>query len=276
MTPITRAVAAAVLFLFAHSLFAADKVTTIALIPDGMSQTERMPLQRFLSEQLGSEVKLVTPESYSVTMNGLSDGSIDFACLGAVNYIRTHAKIGVVPLVQRSIDLQFHAVFITGAGTSIHSLRDLKGKKFSYGDINSTSAHFMPYLEMKQAGLDPEHDMSVRYSGGHPLTVKLVETGIVDAGVVDETVYQSLVASGKIDTNKVRVFYTTKPFVDYVYVARKDVSEAQREKFAAALLKLKKGEHNDVLRILRATKFVRATDEEYDALRQVAHELKAY
>ena len=276
MTPITRAVAAALLFLFAQSAFAADKTTTIALIPDGMSQTERMPLQRFLSEQLGSEVKLVTPESYSVTMNGLSDGSIDFACLGAVNYIRTHAKIGVVPLVQRSIDLQFHAVFITGTGTSIHSLRDLKGKKFSYGDINSTSAHFMPYLEMKQAGLDPEHDMAVRYSGGHPMTVKLVETGIVDAGVVDETVYQSLVASGKIDTKKVRVFYTSKPFVDYVYVARKDVSEAQREKFITALLKLKKGEHDDVLRVLRATKFVRANDEEYDALRQVARELKAY
>jgi hypothetical protein len=31
-----------------------------------------------------------------------------------------------------------------------------------------------------------------------------------------------------------------------------------------------------VLRILRATKFVKASDEEYSPVRQVAHELKAF
>jgi phosphonate transport system substrate-binding protein len=82
--------------------------------------------------------------------------------------------------------------------------------------------------------------------------------------------------SGKIDTNKVRVFYTTKPFVDYVYVARKEVSEADRDKFVNALLKLRKGENDDVLRILRATKFVKASDDEYLPVRQVAHELKMF
>ena len=277
MSLTTRA-AACVLFctLFVSSLFAGDKPITIALIPDGLSQAERLPLQQYLSQQMGSPVKLVVPETYSTTMDGLSEGTIDFACLGAVNYVRTHAKIGIVPLVQRTIDLQLHAVFIAGADTPIHSLRDLKGKKFAYGDMNSTSAHFMPYLEMKQAGLDPEHDMAVRYSGGHPLTVKLVETGIVDAGAVDETVYNSLLSSGKIDTKKVRVFYTTKPFVDYVYVARKEESDVERDKFVNALLKLKKGENDDVLRILRATKFVKASDEEYSSVRQVARELKAF
>jgi len=129
---------------------------------------------------------------------------------------------------------------------------------------------------MKEAGLDPDHDMAVRYSGAHPVTVKLVETGIVDAGAVDETVYSSLLNSGKIDTNKVRVFYTTKPFVDYVYVARKEVSEADRDKFVNALLKLRKGENDDLLRILRATKFIKASDDEYSPVRQVAHELKMF
>jgi phosphonate transport system substrate-binding protein len=274
MTCIRRAATALLCFLCVQSLFAADKTITIALTPDGMSQAERAPLQHYLSEQLGAEVKLITLESYTLEMSGLADGSIDFACLGAVNYVRTHAKIGAVPLVQRTVDLQLHAVFIAGADTSIHSLRDLKGKKFAYGDINSTSGHFMPYLEMKEAGLNPEHDLQARFSGEHPLTIKLVETGIVDAGAVDETVYTSLRSGGKIDTSKVRVFYTTKPFVNYVYVARKEISEAQREKFAAALLKLKKGENDDLLRILRATKFVKATDEEYDSLRQVIRELK--
>jgi phosphonate transport system substrate-binding protein len=268
--------AAFVFFAYASLLFAADKPITIALIPDGLSQSERLPLQKYLSEQMGKEVKLVVPETYTVTMAGLSDGSIDFACLGAVNYVRTRGKVGVVPLVQRNIDQQLHSVFIAGTDRPIHSLNDLRGKKFAYGDINSTSAHFMPYLEMKRAGLNPEHDLDFRYSGGHPMTVKLVETGIVDAGAVDETVFNSLVNGGKVDSGKVHVFYTSKPFVDYVYVARRDVSETQREKFATALLKLKKGENDQILRVLRADKFVRATDDEYETVRQLAHELKTY
>ena len=263
------------LLIGAVSLWGTEKPITVALIPDGLSQPERMPLQNYLAEHMGREVKVFVPNSYQEAVDGLADGSIDFACLGALMYVRSHAKIGVVPLVQRSSDLQFHSVFITG-GSTIHSLRDLKGKKFAFGDINSASAHLMPYVELKHAGLTPGTDFEVRYSGGHPLTVKLVETGIVDAGAVDETVFSSMVSSGKIDHNKVHIFYTSKPFVDYVYVARKGTLDGAREKFSQALLELREGKDDSVLKILRATKFVKASDDEYATLRQVAHELNMF
>lgn len=260
----------------AISVSGAEKPFTVALIPDGLSQPERVPLQAYLSEHMGRDVKVFVPDSYKEAMDGLADGSVDFACLGGLTYVRAHAKIGVVPLVQRTTDLQFHSVFITGSGSSIHSVRDLKGKKFAYGDVNSTSGHLIPYLEFKHAGLNPGTDFDVRYSGGHPLTVKLVETGIVDAGAVDETVFNSMVSSGKIDHNKVHVFFTSKPFVDYVYVARKSLPDAAREKFAQALLDLHEGKDDNVLKILRATKFVKVNDEEYATVRQVARELNMF
>lgn len=264
------------LLLFTVSALAVDKPITVALAPDGLSQKERMPLQRYLSQQMGSEVKLVSLESYKATEDGLSNGSIDFAYMGGLTYVKTKAAAGIVPLVQRTVDRQFHSLFIAGSGTSIHSLHDLKGRKFAFGDVNSTSGHLIPYSEMKQAGIDPGHDVDFRYSGGHPVTVKLVETGIVDAGALDETVFKSMIGSGKIDASKVRVIYTSKPFVDNLYVARKDVPEAERETFVAALLRLKKGENDDVLGVLRADRFVKANDEEYESLRHVARELKMF
>jgi phosphonate transport system substrate-binding protein len=264
------------LLVGAVSLWGADKPITVALIPDGLSQSERMPLQNYLTEHMGREVRVFVPNSYQEAVDGLADGSLDFACLGALMYVRSHAKIGVIPLVQRSSDLQFHSVFITGSGSAIHSLRDLKGKKFAFGDINSASAHLMPYVELKHAGLNPGTDFDVRYSGGHSLTVKLVESGIVDAGVTDETVFNSMVSNGKIDHNKVRVFYTTKPYVDYAYVARKGVPDALREKFSQAFLELREGKDDSVLKILRATKFVKVNDEEYGTLRQIARELNMF
>ena len=262
--------------LLSASLYGEDKPINIGLVPDGLTQAERAPLQAYLSKAMGRPVNLVVPDRYSDTVDRLADGSYDFACLGALMYVRSHAKYGVIPLVQRASDLQFHSVFITGAGSSVRSLRDLKGKQFAFGDINSASAHLIPYRELKQAGINAETDLRLRYSGSHPVTAALVENGVVDAGVLDETVFNSMISGGKIDRNKVRVFHTSEPFVDYVYVARKGVSEAEREKFTRALLALKQPEDDSVLKVLRAKQFVVADDKEYAAIRQIAKELDMF
>jgi phosphonate transport system substrate-binding protein len=196
--------------------------------------------------------------------------------LGALEYIRAHNKYGVIPLVQRTSDLHYHSVFITGTDSSIHSLRDLKGKKFAFGDIDSTSAHLMAYRELKQAGIDPETDLRWRYSGSHPATAAMVANGSVDAGAIDETVFDFLIKGGQLDTSKVRVFYTSKPYLDYVYVAGKHVSESTRERFVHALLALRQGIDDPVLRVLRADKFVAADDREYTVTRRIAHELNMF
>jgi phosphonate transport system substrate-binding protein len=160
--------------------------------------------------------------------------------------------------------------------SSIHSLNDLTGKKFAFGDIDSTSAHLIAYRELKQAGINPETDLRSRYSGSHPATAAMVANGTVDAGAIDETVFDFLIKGGQLDAFKVRVFYTSKPYLDYVYVARKDVSESVRERFVRALLGLRQGKNDSVLRVLRADKFVVADDQEYDATRQMAHELNMF
>jgi phosphonate transport system substrate-binding protein len=258
----------------AVSLYGADKPITVALPPDGLSHEERAPLQVYLTKQMGQQVNFVYPNSYIETLEGLGNGTYDYALLGALTYVRAHAKYGVVPLVQRDVDVEFHAVFITGMLSSIHSLKDLKGKQFAFGDVNSTSGHLIPYRELKKAGIDSETDLKFRYSGGHPLTAKLVETGTVDAGVLDESVYNSLIAGGKIDRTKVRIFYTSKPFVDYVYVARKSAPDAERDKFSRAFQSLKEGKDDQVLKILRAKRYLPANDGEYSTIRQIAKDLK--
>ena len=109
----------AICILVGASLQAAEKPIKIALIPDGLTPEERAPLGAYLTKVMGRPVTLVVPEMYSDTLAGLSDGSIDFACLGAIMYIKAHAKDEVVPLVQRATDIQFHTVFITGAESAI-------------------------------------------------------------------------------------------------------------------------------------------------------------
>jgi phosphonate transport system substrate-binding protein len=275
MTALTRTVAVLLISLVAAvSAFGANNSITVALTPDGLSPEQRIPLQHYLTQYMGREVKLVTLNSYATTLDSLSSGSVDFACLGAVTYVRGRARLGLIPLVQRESDLQFHSLIITNTSKSIYSLSDLRGKQFAYGDTNSTSGHVIPYLEMKHAGLNPDTDLEARYSGEHSATVKLVEMGIVDAGAVDESVFNAMIKDGRADRNRLRVIYTSKPFVDYVYVARKGMSDGDKDKFTAALLALKEGKNDEILKLLRASKFVKANDGEYAAIREAAQELK--
>lgn len=255
---------------------AGDDAIKIAIPPDDLTQEERAPLQDYLSKELKRPVRFVVPGTYKDMIESLNSGSSDFALVGGLAYVQAHGKIGAIPLVQRAADKRFHAVFITGINSPIHSLSDLKGRTFAFGDVNSTSGHLMPYFELKEAGLNPERDLKFRYSGSHPVTAVMVESGVVEAGALDEAFYKSLVASGKVDGKKVRVFYTSKPFVDWVIVARKDVPLAEQESFSKALMSLRPGPDAKILKVLRADQFVKANDEEYTTLRQIAKELAMF
>jgi phosphonate transport system substrate-binding protein len=273
---IALAVALAVAFTDRPGRAAGDTVR-VGMIPDAgatqVSIDQKKPLKDYLQTALGQPVDLIIPTNYNATVEGLGNGSLDFAMLGGLTYLKAHEQYGVTPLVQRDGDLQFHSLFITQTDSSIHSLSDLKGKSFAFGDINSTSGHLMPYLAIKNAGINPDTDLKFRYSGSHPATAKAVEARAVDAGALDETVFRQLTANKDVDPAKVRVFYTTPPFVDYVWVARKDVNPALAEKFAQAFLKLQQPNDAQILDILRGTKFVRANDEEYTTLRSIAKQL---
>jgi phosphonate transport system substrate-binding protein len=252
----------------------------VGMIPDAgatqVSIEQKAPLGDYLAKALGLPVELIIPTNYNATVEGLGNDSLDFAYLGGLTYIKARARYGVQPIVQREADREFHALFIAHTGIPIQSLQDLKGRTFAFGDINSTSGHLMPFEALRLAGLDPDRDLKYRYTGSHPATAKAVEAGVVDAGALDESVYQAMLKEGKLDGAKAPVFFTTPPFVDYVWVARKQIDVATRDRFGDAFLALQPGRDDRIIDILRDTKFVRATDDEYDTLRRVATDLKLF
>ncbi len=268
----------ALLMLAAGPTMAGDEVR-VGMIPAAgatqVSVEQQKPLQEYLEKALGQPVKIIIPTNYNATVEGLGNGSMDFAYLGGLTFVKAQALYGVLPVVQRQIDREFHSLFITHSGTGIKSIEDLRGKSFAFGDINSTSGHLMPFLAMEKAGLDPDKDLSgYRYTGSHTATAQAVASGVIDAGALDEAVFQSMIAKGQIDKSKVQVFYTTPAFVDYVWVARKDIDPKLKEKFAQAFMDLKPGRDDKILDILMGKQFVPATNEEYDDIRTTAKKLK--
>jgi phosphonate transport system substrate-binding protein len=233
---------------------------------------ESQQLVEYLERETGTKIELTVPTNYAAVVEAVGNDQVDIAYLGGFTYVQASRRSGVLPLVQRERDRNFHSFFITHKDTGISSLADLKNRKFAFGDINSTSGHLMPEYFMREAGVDMAVITGALYSGGHDATALAVANRKVDAGALDETVFQKMVSEGKIDASQVKVFYTTPPYFDYIWVARKSLDPAIAEAFSAAMLKLDGSQpaQKTILDLLSASKYLKAEDSDYNKLRQAA------
>src|ERR1700731_242971 len=249
----------------------------LAMVPTtdpGKIVRESQPLVKYLEKETSSRIELVVPTNYAAVVEAIANDQIDIAYLGGFTFVQASRRAGVLPLVQRERDQNFHSIFITQTKSGIKSLPDLKGHSFAFGDVNSTSGHLMPAYYMRAANVDPGVIAKAFYSGGHDATALAVANGKVDAGAMDELVFGTMMRSGKITPEQVRLFYTTPAFFDYVWAARKGLDPKLSGSFADALLKLDASnpEHKVLLDLLNATKYLRAEDSSYDKLRQAARD----
>jgi phosphonate transport system substrate-binding protein len=255
----------------------AQQVFKVTAIPDE-SPTElarkAAPLVKYLEQKLGMKVEFTPVTDYAASVEALANKQVDLAWFGGFTFVQAQQRSGgkIVPLVQRAEDEKFRSVFIT-TDPAVKSLADLKGRNFSFGSQSSTSGHLMPRSFLLAAGIDPDRDFKrVAYSSAHDATVAAVASGKVDAGAVNISVWEKLVADGKVDPTKVRVFYTTPPFFDYNWSVNADMPVAQREKLAKAFLDLDKStpQGREILELQRATKFVPTKAENYKGIETAA------
>src|SRR2546422_10654972 len=250
------------------------RVSMIPTTDPGKATREMQPLVDYLSRKTSGPVQMTVPTNYAAVVEALINDQVDIAHLGGFTYVQSSKRAGVKPLVQRERDREFHSLFITQAGSPIRSLADLKKRSFAFGDVNSTSGHLMPEYFMRRNGVDPEVIAKAIYTGGHDATLLAVANGKVDAGALDEAVFQRMTSQGKIDPAKVRVFWTTPPFFDYVWVARKGLDPRKADAVRDAFLALDQADpqRRAILEALSASKYVPARDADYGALREAALE----
>lgn len=230
------------------------------------------PLIAYLEKETGAKIEMTVPTNYAAVVEAMISDQLDIAHFGGFTFVQASARAGARPLVQREQDRNFHSLFITQVPSKIETLKDLNGHSFAFGDVNSTSGHLMPEYYMRGAKVQTSVIEKALYTGGHDATALAVANKKVDAGAMDESVFHKMMNDGKITAQQVRVFWTTPPFFDYVWAARKGLDPKLAESFTQALLRLdaKNPEHKAILDFLSATRYVRAKDSDYAKLRQAA------
>ncbi|MGR3455253.1 phosphonate ABC transporter substrate-binding protein [Pseudooceanicola sp.] len=211
-------------------------------------------LKTYTEEELGVPVKLFAPADYNGVIQGLLGGTIDMAWLGASGYAKTFLDDpeAVEPvLVKINLDgsYGYHSIGFARKDSGITSLEDMQGKKFGFGDPNSTSGYLIPAIEIpQQTGASMENGDyfgEVVFTGGHEQTIVAVNNGDVDGGVTwadgqgnwedgyNSGALRKAVDAGLVDMNDLVEIWRSKPIPEGPVVLRKALPEEVKAKMVA-------------------------------------------
>lgn len=231
------------------------------------------PLFAFLKKKTGvREVRLVTARDYSGVLEALERGTIDFAWVGPMAFVKAREKMGLIPLVKtnRPEGIAYRGAFITLKGGEVLGLDDVRGKSIGFVDPESSSGYLFPLYLLQRININPHHDCSkVLFLKKHDAVLEAVLSGTVAVGVCLEAAITD--SKDPRVRDRILVLGRTDEIPSDVLVCRKDCPPNLREAFSRAFLgptppaarkKMRKGEppHLD---------FVPAVDEDFLVVRSV-------
>jgi phosphonate transport system substrate-binding protein len=241
-----------------------------------------------LSEQLKVPVQFIPVTDYTAAVTAFRTGDLDLVWFGGLTGVQAwRQKPGARALAQRDIDRSFHSVFIANPRSglqpisSVEGLRELKGKRFTFGSESSTSGRLMPQFYLGEAGvqLSDFAGGAPGFSGSHDALIALVKSGTYDAGVVNEEVWKSRLKEGKVTTTEVIPIWRTPGYANYTWVVQPDLDArfgpGFTEKLEQAFVGLDAADPRQaqILELFGAERFVPASNDQYRAIEQVGRQI---
>ncbi|MCB1246019.1 MAG: PhnD/SsuA/transferrin family substrate-binding protein, partial [Acidimicrobiia bacterium] len=155
------------------------------------------------------------------------------------------------------------------------SLDKVVGKTIAFTSATSTSGSVFPTLQLINAGIDPENDVSYSYLGSHTDTVAAVYNGDFDIGLSFDDARRNIREDSPDVGSKVIVFNITDEIPNDVVVALTSLPESLRQAVYDATALFLETEDGVALfdEIYGWTDIRPAVDSEFDVVREAAAEL---
>ncbi len=232
------------------------------------------PLAEYLSKALGQPVDIHIAKDYKDHIDGVGTDKVDIAFLGPASYVRVVSLYGKKPILAR-LEIKgkstFQGIFIVKKESTLRTLKDLKGKRFAFGDPESTMGHHVPRYTLLKAGVRVEDFSGHVFLNNHNNIAMGVLVGDYDAGAVKEDVFYEYEKRG------LKELARTQEIPEHLFVASNKLPAKKVRALKKALYHLKDTIRGKViLSILRdsTTGISPAADRDYDNLRIILQQLE--
>ena len=270
---------AVLLALFCSPTVMAQTFTFTAIPDEDETQlrTRFEKVAQYLEQQLGIEVKYIPVKSYSAAVTAFRNNQVQLAWFGGLSGVQARRLVPDSQAIAQGYEDQFFkSYFIAHSSTEIvpsDNFPNLNGYTFTFGAKNSTSGRLMPqfFIERNLGKNTKDVFKRVGYSGDHSRTIAQVQAGVYQVGAVNYKVWESALANGKVDLDKVNVIWESPAYPDYQWTIRGDVNatfgKGFSEKVTQALLGMT---DTELLSSFPRQSFVPADNSDYEPIENVA------
>ncbi len=269
----------------------AKKALRIGAIPD--QNPERLNrLYGLFSSELNKELKVpvryIPVTNYPAAVSAFRTGSLDLVWFGGLTGVQARLqKPGARVLAQRDIDANFRSVFIANSQSGLSAikkpdgLKELRGRRFTFGSESSTSGRLMPQYFLQQAGVEMNDFAGQKpgFSGSHDATIALVQSGSFEAGALNEKVWNTAQKNGRADQSKVKVIWLSPAYADYHWLAQPNLDQKFGKRFTQKLKNTLIGWNTNsesqrkILEIFGANRFIPADAKQYIKIEMIGRQL---
>lgn len=232
------------------------------------------PLADYLSKKTGKRVIIEISKDYKDHIDKVGKNKYDIAFMGPVSYVKMLQKYSKKPLICR-LEVNgkptFRGAIVTSKEGKIKSLGDLKDKRFTFVEPESTMGYIVPLYLLLNAGIKLKDLSEYKFLYNHNNVALSVLAGDFDAGAVKEDVFYQYEKRG------LNVLSWTPPISEHLFVVRNGLSKEMINTLREVFISLKYDK--DALGILKRiqenlTGFVTVSEKDYENLKNIYQSLQ--
>ena len=174
------------------------------------------PLASYLSKKIGRPVTVEVSKDYQSHIDLIGKDQVDIAYMGPTPYVKlvdTYGKKQLLAGLEINGEATFQGIIIAARNNPIRTLSELKGKRFAFGDPNSTMSSQVPRYMLWQAGVGVDQLANYTFLSNHHNVALGVLMGDFDAGAVKEEVFYEYKDRG------LKMLKKTPLITEHVFVA---------------------------------------------------------
>lgn len=279
-----RKLAVASLLTLLSSVTVSAQTLVFTAIPD---EDETKLVERFtgiadyLAGELDVDVRYIPVKSYAAAVSAFRNNQVQLAWFGGLSGVQARELVpGSEAIAQGVEDKAFYTHFIAHKSTGLDEMEtlsdELRGKTFTFGSKGSTSGRLIPEYYIRESFDESPDDVFSRvgFSGNHTRTLRLVEAGTYDVGAINFSVWDKEMENDNIDTDAVKVIWTTPSYPNYQWSVRGDVNEQFGEGFQKRLQEaLLAMDDPELLESFPRSGFIPVSNDAYEPIRVVGKQI---
>ena len=193
-----------------------------------------LPFLDYLRKETGYSFELRFCPNDSTIVEEIGKGKFHFAAAGSVTYLHAREKYGA-KLLARGVNIEgraeYRSAIAVAPGSNINTIEDLRGKRFAFGNYNSTQGHLIPRIALFYNNISFDDLARFKWMESHVDAANAIISGEFDACGLQDTLALNLEREGKL-----KIIYLSQYYPSSGLIASKEVPNEVVDKIKKALV----------------------------------------